>query len=560
MFEHVFRGGEIADGVSGNLRRADVAVNGGRIVAVGDLGKAAAKNLHETDGLVLAPGFVDIHTHYDAQLTWEATATPSPSLGVTTVVIGNCGFGLAPCRPEHRGLLAKNLSVVEGMPLAALEAGVRWDFETFPEFLGMLRRRGVTPNVAVFAGHSTMRTHVMGEAASARAARDDEIEAMCRVLADSLKAGAIGFASSFSHNHFGHGGVPMPSRFAERKETDALVRTLAAAPQGAMQVASGPDVGVADLSTWARMTGRTVAWSALFQMDAFPNRATDMLAEARRAQAAGLKVYAQVTSQPLSMEFTLANAYPLGSLDVWEPLLAASPEEILRRLAEPAFRQAFRVQLAAPKKGKIFYGDWDRIEIAQVASATNRALEGQTVAGVAAARGADPVDLFFDLAVAENLATVYVAQLLNATEPAVEPLLKHEASVIALSDAGAHLSFLCDAGYGLHLLARWVREKQSLSLAEAVRQLTSVPADLYGIPDRGRITEGAMADLVLFDPATVGVSRPRRVFDLPGGASRLIRDPRGVAGVWVNGEQVWDGAAYCARRHPPGQVLTRFNA
>ncbi|MSP68621.1 MAG: hypothetical protein EXQ96_11170, partial [Alphaproteobacteria bacterium] len=408
MIDQVFRGGQIADGVAGELRRADVGVSGGRIVAVGDLARTPGAHTIDTGGLVLAPGFIDLHTHYDAQLTWEATATPSPSLGVTSIVIGNCGFGLAPCRPEHRSLLARNLSVVEGMPLAALEAGVRWEFETFPEFLAMLRRRGVTPNVAVFAGHSTIRTHVMGAAASERAAREDEIAAMCRVLADALAAGAIGFASSFSHNHFGHGGVPMPSRFARREETDTLIRTLAAAPQGVFQVASGPDIGVADLSAWARTTGRTVVWSALFQMDAFPDRAPAMLAEARRAQAAGLKVYAQVTSQPLSMEFTLANAYPLGSLDVWEPLLSATPAAIARRLLEPAFREAFRGQLARPKKGKIFYGDWDRIEIAQVARDANRALEGETVGRVAAARGVDPVDLFFDLAVAEDLETVFV--------------------------------------------------------------------------------------------------------------------------------------------------------
>ncbi|MBH63727.1 MAG: hypothetical protein CL569_15020 [Alphaproteobacteria bacterium] len=558
MHDLLITNANVADGTGSPLRRADVALKDSTIVAVGDLQGEAATEILDADGLVLAPGFVDIHTHYDAQITWDPLATPSTSLGVTTVVAGNCGFGIAPCKPEYRDLLARNLSIVEGMSIDALRAGVRWDYETFPEYLDMLENQGIVPNMAVFAGHSVTRTYVMGEEASLRAANDDEIAAMRTMVKDALKAGAVGFATSYSHNHFGDDGLPMPSRVAEREETDALVSALAEADHGVFQIANGPDVGVADMEAWAGMTGRPAFFSALLHTSAFPDRPRNMLREAAEAQQRGHQVYAQVTSQPFSMEFTLENAYPLGSLDVWEPLLGADREQISTTIGDTSFRDAFRAQLADPKGGKIFYGDWSRVEIAGVTSPEHRAIEGDTIGTAAEKNGEDPTDFFFDLSLDEDLKTVFVAQMQNIDEEAVGEMIMHPASVLALSDAGAHLSFLCDAGYGLYLLSRWVREKQSLSIEEAIRQLTSVQADLYGIIGRGRIQEGNFADLVLFDPATVGISKARRAFDLPGDASRLVRDPVGVHGVWINGTRIWDGAEYCVNGIRPGHVLREF--
>ncbi len=560
MHDLLIRGAEVADGSGGPLRRSDVAVAGGRIVATGDLrGEAAARTV-DAGGLVLAPGFVDIHTHYDAQITWDPVASPSTSLGVTTVVSGNCGFGIAPCRPEHRDLVARNLSQVEGMPIEALRAGIRWEYETFPEYLDMLERMGIVPNMAVFAGHSVTRTYVMGEEASLREAREDEIAAMRSLVAEALDAGAIGFASSDSHNHFGDDGLPMPSRLAAREEWDALAGTLADADHGVFQIASGPDIQVADMERWADMTGRPVFWSALLHIPAIPDRARTMLDQAAGARERGRRVFAQVTGQPVSMEFTLENAYPMGSHDAWHPLVGAGPGKIAGAIADRSFREAFRAGLAAPKPQKIFYGDWSRVQVAEAASPGNRGLEGETIGSLAEGTGADPVDVFFDLALEEDLKTVFVAQVQNFDEEAVEEMIKHPSSVLALSDAGAHLSFLCDAGYGLHLLSRWVREKESLTLGDAIRRLTSDQADHYGIAGRGRVREGGFADLLLFDPAAVGVSKPRRAFDLPGGASRLARDPVGVHGVWVNGTRVWDGSAYCVDGARPGHVLRTFAA
>jgi N-acyl-D-amino-acid deacylase len=558
MHDLLITDANVADGTGSPLRRVDVAVKDATIVAIGDLKGEAAKETLVADGLILAPGFVDIHTHYDAQITWDPLATPSTSLGVTTVIAGNCGFGIAPCKPQYRDLLARNLSIVEGMSIDALRAGVRWDYETFPEYLEMLETQGIVPNMAVFAGHSVTRTYVMGEEASLRAATEDEIVTMHAMVKDALNAGAVGFATSYSHNHFGDDGLPMPSRIAERAETDALVGALAEADHGVFQIANGPDVSVADMESWASMTGRPAFFSALLHTPAFPDRPRNMLREAAEAQQRGHQVYAQVTSQPFSMEFTLENAYPMGSLDVWEPLIGANPDQISSTISDMSFRDAFRAQLADPKRGKIFYGDWSRVEIAGVTTPENRAIEGDTIGLAAEKSGTDPIDFFFDLSLDENLKTVFVAQMQNIDEDAVGEMIKHPASVIALSDAGAHLSFLCDAGYGLYLLARWVREKRSLSIEEAVRQLTSVQADLYGIIGRGRIREGNFADLVLFDPATVGVSKARRAFDLPGDASRLVRDPIGVHGVWINGTRIWDGTEYCVNGTRPGHVLRRF--
>ena len=558
MHDLLIRDADVVDGTGAPRRRADVAVADGRIVAIGDLKGEAAKETVDAEGRVLAPGFIDIHTHYDAQITWDPTATPSTSLGVTTVVSGNCGFGIAPCRPEHRDLVARNLSQVEGMPIEALRNGIRWDYETFPEYLDMVEGIGIVPNFAVFAGHSVTRTYVMGEEASLRAARDDEIETMRGLVVDALKAGAIGFATSDSHNHFGDDGLPMPSRLATRAETDTLIGTLAEADHGIMQIASGPDIGVAEMETWADMIKRPVFWSALLHIPAIPERATTMLAQAAAAQQRGRQVFAQVTGNPISMEFTLENAYLMGSHDIWLPLVGASPETVAAAIQDPEFRQAFRAGLAAPKPQKIFYGDWSRVQVAQVMSEDHRELEGETIGSLAARTGEDPADFFFDLALAEDLKTVFVAQMQNFDEEAVEKMIKHPASVLALSDAGAHLSFMCDAGYALYLLSRWVREKQSLTLEEGIRQLTSDQADHYGIIGRGRVREGDFADLFMFDPATVGVSKPRRAFDLPGGASRLVRDPIGVDGVWVNGTLVWDETAYCDNGTRPGHVLREF--
>ena len=559
MNQLVIRGATVVDGLGNEPVRADVAVRDGRIGAIGEVGGEAERAI-DADGLTLAPGIVDLHTHYDAQITWDPTLSPSPSLGVTTAVMGNCGFGIVPAAPEVRDLILRNLSVVEGMDLDALREGVRWDFETFGEYMDCLRAIGPYANVAVLAGHSVIRTAVMGEAASERARpTDDELERMRTMVAGAMDSGAIGLGASYSPNHSGYGGVPMPSTITELAELEALVGAMGARPAGIVQLASGAK-SVEELEGIAARHGRAVfkATSAAMYNEEVPERSAAMFEACRAAQARGHPVYIQIPCQPLSFDFTLANAYPFFSHDAFSEAKACNPDELVERFRDPSFRQRFRTSVADPRPGVIFQGNWDRVVVAVPALAKNETLANRTIADIAAERGADPIDALFELGLEENLETTFIGQFLNVGDEGVARLLRHDAGVVALSDAGAHLTFMCEAGYGLHFLAHWVRGLGEFDLADGVRRLTSRPADLYGIPDRGRIEVGAFADLLLFDPETVGITPAERVADLPGGGKRTIRRPLGVHGVFCNGVEVFDGTDYVTYGKGPGRVLDRF--
>lgn len=547
MHELLIRAATVYDGSGEPGRRADVAVAGGRIAALGRV-KEGARRIVDADGLALMPGIVDVHTHYDAQATWDPTLSPSPSLGVTTAVLGNCGFGIAPCPAPMRETMVRNLSVVEGMDLDALLAGTRWEFETFSQYLALLRRAKPYANVAVLAQHSTIRTAVMGEEASTRsAARADELALMRALVRDALDAGAIGFASSFSPNHSGWGGRPMPSTIATDGELKMLAGALGDAGRGVFVMATGSRATPEFMEALAAETGRPAFMVTVLTMHnrADPGRAMSYYRKCAAAIARGRELYIHTTCQPLSFDFTLRDPYLLYSHDAFDRVRRMKPEELPAIYADPAFRARFRDNLAHPGKGILFYGDWDKVEAA-----------GAPLTNLAREAGKDPLDYFFDL----PLDTPLVAKLFQNDDTGVAPLLKHPAGVIALSDAGAHLIFLCDAGFGLHLLAHWVRETETLTLEEGVRRLTSDPAQKYRIPGRGRIAPGYGADLLLFDPQSVGVSPLERVADLPGGGGRMIRRPKGIAGVWVNGEQVFDGRRTLPLAAGPGNVLDRFDA
>ncbi|MBI07198.1 MAG: hypothetical protein CMM54_09490 [Rhodospirillaceae bacterium] len=556
MHDIVIKGAQVADGLGSPLYSADVAVKNGRIAEIGQLNGEAYESV-DADGLVLAPGIVDVHTHYDAQLTWDSNATPSPSLGVTTVVVGNCGFSIAPCPPDCRDLISRNLAEVEGMSLTALRSGTNWGFESFSEYIDLLRRKGVTPNVAAFIGHSAVRTTVMKDEASDRSATEAEVAEMRDLVRDGMDAGAIGFSTSTSVNHHGDRGVPMPSRLADESELRTLVGVLGEKGRGVFQVTVGPNLTTEVMESLAAENNCPVFQTAALYNDAFPDRAPKMVADSAEAQARGNQLWAQVSCQPLSMDFALPAAFPMQSLDAWAPLINADNANFERKIRESEFRHRFRHDLETPQKGKLFFGDWSTVEVAMAARAENRELEGLTVSEMAERQGKDPVDAFFDLSADEGLETIYTAGLMNTNEDEVEKLMRQPGSLISLSDGGAHLRYLCDAGYGLHLLGHWVRERGSFELTDAIRRLTSLPADLYRIRERGRIVLGAFADLFLFDPATVARGPLRRAFDLPGGESRFIRDGAGVHGVWVNGRYVFDGKDYVTDA-PTGMVIDSF--
>jgi N-acyl-D-aspartate/D-glutamate deacylase len=547
MLDLLIRGATVYDGTGRPGMRADLGVAQGKIAAVGAL-KESAQRTVDAGGLALMPGIVDVHTHYDAQITWDPTLSPSISLGVTTAVLGNCGFGIAPCPAPLRETMLKNLSVVEGMDLDSLLAGTRWEFESFGEYLDALERARPLANVAVLAGHSAIRTAVMGEDASTRkdpTAKEKDL--MQKTLRGAMKAGAIGFASSFSPNHSGWGGQPMPSTIAGDEELKDLVSVLKDEGKGVFVIASGPRATPEYMEQIAADTGRPAFMVTVLTMHsaAHPGRAMQYYERCAAALARGREVYIHTSCQPLSFDFTLREPYILYSHDAFDAVKAAPHGERADIYRQASFRERFRANLKNPKSGILFHGDWTQVE-----------QDGVQVTELARRAGKDALDYVFGLPLDAQL----VAKLFQNDDAAVTPLLQHPSGVVALSDAGAHLIYFCDAGFGLHLLAHWVRERRAFTLEEGVRRLTSDPARKYRIRERGTLAPGMAADLLLFDPAQVGISPLERRKDLPGGGTRMIRRPLGVHGVWVNGARVFDGREHLGPGRGPGRVLRRFDS
>jgi len=558
MHDLLIRNALLLDGMGSTPAHGDLAVSGGKIVSVGEA-EGSAKETLDADGLALMPGIIDNHTHYDAQLTWDPLASPSPALGVTTAIIGNCGFTIAPCRPADRELILKNLTQVEGMSIEVLRAGTRWGFESVPEFFGMLERQGVAINVAGFVGHSSVRTYVMGEDAPRRAATEAEVAKMKEIVLGGLRAGAIGFATSTSPNHNGHGGIPMPSRLADDRELRELVGCLKEAGRGVFMLTKGGQTGVEFLEELAADTGRPVVVAALLHNNTNPRSVFDDLEKITAANGRGRRLLGAISCCPLTMDFTLHSPYTFEGLAAWKPALSLSGEKYRALLASKPFRDAVRAEVSGPPVAtRLFNGQWDRMYVENVRRPEHGKWQQTTVADMARATGADPLDAMLDLALAEDLDTEFSALLLNSDETAVGAMLRHPHSLVSLSDAGAHLTLFNDAGFGLHLLGHWVREKKVLTLQEAARKLTSDPAAVFGIKERGTLRAGNAADLFLFDPATVGRGPKKRVQDLPAGGTRLVMPPLGVHGVWVNGARIADGSGAIPQERLPGKLLREF--
>ncbi len=553
-------GGTIVDGTGRPGVRADLAIQAGRIAALGTVSGGAAQTIDATDRVV-APGFIDIHTHYDAQVLWDRMLSISPWHGVTTVVMGNCGFGVAPTRPDHRGLILRTLEKVEGMSLEALESGLGsdWPFETFPQYLDAIERRGSAINVAALIGHTPVRLYVMGEAATERAATAAEVEQMRAIVSSALAAGAAGFATSKAPTHVGYGGKPVPSRMAELDEIIALASTLGEAGRGIVQATVGPGLFFDEFAMLARASQRPVTWTALLAGMLGPGSHRMLLERSAALVREGLPITPQVSCRPLNFDFDLREPLVFESLPAFQPISAADFEGKMRIYKDAGFRQTLKETFSSPMAGP-FANCTDRIAISW--SPLEPALEECSLAEVARARGEDPVDLMLDVAVASQLVARFRMAVVNYDEGEVAELLTDPHTGLGLSDAGAHASQLCDACFSTHLLGHWVREMGVLSVETAVRMLTSRPAEVLGITDRGRLAVGMPADITIFDPQTVGASQLRRVNDLPGHADRLVADAAGIEGVIVNGQlirrhgnDVVDAAGWL-----PGKVLRNGRA
>ena len=553
-------GGTIVDGSGSVGYRGDVGISDGRIVALGDA-PDAAERIIDAEGAVVSPGFVDIHTHYDAQIIWDRMMSISPWHGVTTTVLGNCGFGVAPTRAAHRDMIIRTLEKVEGMSVPALQAGLGedWPFETFGEYLDVIEARGSAINMAVLLGHTPLRMYVMGEAATERAATDDEIEEMRTIVKQGMKDGALGFATSRAGTHVGYEGRPVPSRACEIEEIFRLAKAVGESGGGLIAATAGKDLFIDEYPDLARESGCTVTWTALLAGLALgKGDHEEQLAKSEAIVAEGHRVFPQVTPRPLNFEYQMAAPFLFEPFSVMKPAAAADAEGKKKIYADPEFREAFRARIDGARKE--FKGAFDKTVISQ--HQKNGELDEQILADVARERGMKPTDLLLDLALETDLETRFRMPVANHNEEEVEPLLKSGATVIGLSDAGAHASQLCDACQPTYFLGRWVREKQTFTIEEAVRMLTSRPAEVAGITDRGLLAEGRPADVAVFDPETVGAGGLERVYDFPGGADRLISKERGMRAVVVNGTILRENGAdaISPEGNLPGGVLRNGRA
>jgi N-acyl-D-amino-acid deacylase len=535
----VLRGAKVVDGSGTPGRAADVVVDGTKITAVCAPGEGDGEVV-DLGGLVLAPGFVDCHTHYDAQVLWDPDLTPSSDHGVTTAVLGNCGFGIAPTRPEHRETIARTLENVEGMALEALVEGIDWSFETFPEYLDAVERIGPRLNTAVMIGHTPLRLYVLGDEATERAATAAEIAEMRRIVGEAMDAGAVGFATSKADVHAGAWGKPVPSRLADPEEIFEIAGALGERNRGVIAVTRGSNFQMEELAKLSKDTGRPVTWTALAT-----SRSVDK--QLARHTELGGDVWPQIACRPIVMQLTLADPGPLAAAQTFAELMTVDRDQRPRMVADPAWRERARVDFAKT------WGDrFPRIFVQETEA--NADVRGQSVADIAAARHTDPFDEMCDLALADDLRLRFRVVIANDDEAGLAKMLQDDRLLLGLSDAGAHASQLCDAVFATYLLSHWVRDAGVLSLEKAIWRLTTHPASIFGLRDRGRIEAGCAADLVAFDADTIGVEEMERVFDLPAGADRLVARSRGIEAVWVNGTAIRvDGKSISGVR--PGTVI-----
>jgi len=539
----VIRGGTIVDGTGTPGATGDVAIDGDTLTQVGGKAGAGRREI-DARGLAVSPGFIDPHTHYDAQVCWDRALTPSCWNGVTSVVMGNCGFTIAPCAPSGRERIMRMLERVEGMSLAALEQGISWDWESFPEYLDALARMRPALNVGALIGHSALRYFVLDDAATERAATDDEIARMRTLVVEAMRAGALGFSTSQAPTHFGGDGKPVPSRAASDDEVITLAGALAGFDRGMVEITTKHLIDVSVSIAAARASGRPVTFLGAIRPDG--------LAAVEQARGEGLALLPQTSCRPTLTDFKLVGMGIFDQLPSWRRVMNAPRAELPAVFRDPDFRAAFKQDVTGEYEGfRMFKGDWDLVKVQLVENAVLQERIGRTVAEIAAERGQDPFDVFFDVALEDELHTEF-NYLLSSDLPR-RPSLLDENYLIGLSDAGAHLTLLADHAYATYFLGVWVRERGLMPLEDAVRKLTKVPADLFGIARRGVLAEGNFADVVLFDPTRIAARETHLVYDLPGGGPRLVTEADGIEAVIVNGAVTVERGALTGAQ--AGQVL-----
>ena len=527
MSSLVIRGGTVIDGTGAPGVVADVLVKDGRIAEIGS--RLSGDRELDAGGAVVSPGFIDIHTHYDAQVFWDPALTPSCFHGVTTVVAGNCGFSIAPTREADRETIALTLEKVEDMNPASLMEGIPWDFETFPEYLASVERRGTVLNFGAYVGHTALRLFHMGpQAAYERAATDAEVRAMQQSVREAMDAGAVGLATSFAPTHVGIGGKPICSRVGEFSEFEAMAGELTKLRRGVIEATLGTGFAFDEIYDFQRRIGVPVTYTALLAIPGLWQHGSDVhKAELKKG---GTQVWPQISVRKITLQNQLKAPFAFDSVDCFASLYAEAPEVRWQRYRDPEWRKRAVEEL----KHSPLPTRWENFEVAETRVHTK--LIDRKLVDLAKERGEHPFDTMVALSLEENLETRFRYIQANDDEAGIEHLLQQEQMALGLSDAGAHVGMLCDAPLPTDLLGNWVRERGVIPLEKAVHKLTGEPAGIFRFEDRGVIREGAHADLCVFDPNEVGPGTIRRIQDFPAGADRLTADsPTGIRHVLVNG-------------------------
>ena len=544
-YDLLIRNGLVVDGTGAPGRRADVGISEGRILSIEDRVSGQAARTIDASDLVVAPGFIDPHTHYDAQICWDGALTPSSWHGVTSVVMGNCGVGIAPCRAEAREIAMRDLVNVEAIPFEVLAAGITWDWESFPQYMRAAARRNPALNLAFLAPLTPFRHYVMGEASMERAATPEETAKIASLLGEAIDQGAFGFSSTLLNQHLGYQGRPLACRNASREELKAYCNALRERGKGAIEIAMTRQIGVMDepelelLDFMLAESGRPITFIAMFDRDDISEALRTSLRKSAPLIARGARP--QTSPLPLTREINMRNPFSFAAFPSWKRVFEDTSKAAQAAVYRDVnFRNQFREELKRPAS----FGNWERITVHEVKNPSLKEYENRTVAEIAAERGVDGVDALLDITLADDLQNEFTMQSFNTRVERMTEILRNKDMLLGLGDGGAHLDMLCDSGYPTYVLGTWVRERKALSLEEAVRRMTSDPADFFGIRGRGRLAPGLAADLTVFDPASVAsVGRPERRYDLPGGAKRMVMRSQGIEFTIVNGVVTWERGA-----------------
>ena len=546
MSSIVIRGGTVVDGTGAPGIAADVLVKQGRIAEIGK-GLSGDREL-DAEGAVVAPGFIDIHTHYDAQVFWDPALTPSCFHGVTTVVAGNCGFSIAPTRAADRETIALTLEKVEDMNPASLMEGIPWDFETFPEYLASVERRGTLLNYSAYVGHTALRLFHMGADAYEREATDAEVAAMSRSVQEAMQAGAVGLATSFAPTHVGIGGKPVCSRLAAFSEFETMAGELTKLNRGVIEATLGSGFVFDEVYEFQRRVGVPVTYTALLAIPGLWQHGSQVHSD--QGAKGDHKVWPQISVRKVTLQNQLKSPFVFDPAPCFAELYAEAPEVRWERYRDAEWRKRAIEEL----KDTPLPTRWENFELAE--SERHTGLIDKPLVEIAKERGEHPFDAMVALSLDEDLETRWRYVQANDDEAGIEHLLQQDQMALGLSDAGAHVGMLCDAPLPTDLLGNWVREREVIPLEKAVHKLTGEPASIFRFEDRGVIREGAHADLCIFDPAEVGPGKIRRVQDFPAGADRLTADtPTGIRHVLVNGTVITEGGDVVASAldERPGQ-------